>query len=348
LEERAFSDFFARLTNEVARAALRAQLSNRFPVASFLPINLVIGRATNGPAVYEKVRLAYTNYNSNPLFLELERRGYVSTPLYSLTYYTNLSFTEYLPASLNNCLWTNFIGHTNGRSTRIWSVRSHPTGWPSTPPQVVWNTNCLIWGMRGATAICPCWEGEESPGTKPLTALTRRHVYTRGHGMGPEGFFRNYAGKRVWFCGSDNRIFETRVLREVVRTRETSKRDYTILILKDDLPGFVQPLRVVADATRVAKYPLCDKAPYPLFMPEQTGNVSAGVPGLSVATWKGGDSGSPNFVPMPGELVFYGGRSTMGPAPEMQADMDELSRMEHLQPSAYQMQWVDLSSFPSY
>ena len=76
--------------------------------------------------------------------------------------------------------------------------------------------------------------------------------------------------------------------------------------------------------------------------------MSAEVPGMSVNTWKGGDSGSPNMLPMPGELVFCNGRSTSGPSPEMQADMDELCKLERLDAKEYQLQWVDLSSYPVY
>jgi hypothetical protein len=51
---------------------------------------------------------------------------------------------------------------------------------------------------------------------------------------------------------------------------------------------------------------------------------------------------------MPGELVFYSGRTTSGPTPEVQADMDELCRQEGLDPKGYQLQWADLSGYPSY
>jgi hypothetical protein len=54
------------------------------------------------------------------------------------------------------------------------------------------------------------------------------------------------------------------------------------------------------------------------------------------------------MLPLPGELVFYGGRSTTGPTPEMQADMDELCRLQKLDPRRYQMRWADLSKFPDY
>jgi hypothetical protein len=123
------------------------------------------------------------------------------------------------------------------------------------------------------------------------------------------------------------------------------KRDYTILLFDRDLPDSIMPMRVVSMTDLKAHYDTLAEGPCPLFMTEQSGNVSAQVPAFTLNIWKGGDSGSPNMLPMPGELVFYGGRSTSGPSAEMQADMDELCRRADLDPSRYQMQWGDLSSF---
>ena len=53
------------------------------------------------------------------------------------------------------------------------------------------------------------------------------------------------------------------------------------------------------------------------------------------------------MIPLPGELVFFSGRSTSGPTPAMQADMDELCRLEGLNPVKYQMRWVDLGKPPA-
>ena len=99
---------------------------------------------------------------------------------YSNSYsYTNLAFERFTPDSLQHLVWTNFLAHTNGRDMVIWSQRSHAAGWPTNPPIAKWNTNSLIWGMKGVTAISPCWMGEGAAGQVPLTALTRRHAYTR-------------------------------------------------------------------------------------------------------------------------------------------------------------------------
>ena len=159
-----------------------------------------------------------------------------------------------------------------------------------------------MWGMKGLTALSPCWEGEGNSGQVAVTALTRRHGYTRGHDMGLDGFTTNLAGRNVWFVTTKNTLAEVTVARSVVRTRGTSQRDYTILLFSQDLPPSIEPLRVMALANVMAKYPVCRGAPWPIFSTEQGGNVSAGVNGFVVNTWKGGDSGSPDMLPMPGEL----------------------------------------------
>jgi hypothetical protein len=284
----------------------------------------ILGWSTNGPAVFA---------------IQL------SSPTNSLT---NTVFDHYLPESLHNLVWTNFVTHTNGRSVAIWSLRSHPTGWPTTAPIVAWNTNCLMWGMKGLTALSPCWEEEGSSGQVPVTALTRRHGYTRGHGMGAEGFTTNHTGNKVWFLTTNNTVVQTTVLRAVVRTWGGSKRDYTVLLFSDDLPISIEPIRVIEMTNVLAQYASCAGAPRPIFLTEQLGNVSASVPGFTVETWKGGDSGSPNMLPLPNELVFFGGRSTAGPSAEMQADIDALCVKQGLNKNNYQLQWVDLSGYPSY
>jgi len=261
---------------------------------------------------------------------------------------TNFNFDHFLPESLNQVVWTNFLAHTNGRTMPIWSTRMHPADWPTNPPVVVWNTNCLMWGMRGITALSPCWEMEGSPGQVPITALTRRHGYARGHGMGADGFNTRHGGKQVWFVTTNNIVITRKLARCVVRTMGGSGRDYTIFLFDEDLPPEIEPLTVASPSKVFSKYANPPVAPWLLFFTEQSGSVSAMLPGWYLNITKPGDSGSPNLLPLPGQLVFMSGRTTSGPSPEMQADMDELCRLEGLSPKDYQMQWADLGEYPSY
>lgn len=166
--------------------------------------------------------------------------------------------------------------------------------------------------------------------------------------MGEDGFSTNYSGRKVWFVNARNELVTVKIERQVVRIGGNPRRDYTIFLFDQDLPAGIEPMSVAQVTNVLAKYLGLPGAPAPLFKTEQGGHVSAEIPGFTVPTWKGGDSGSPDMLPLPGELVFVGGRSTTGPTPEMQADMDELCRQQKLDSKRYQMRWADLSEFPNF
>jgi hypothetical protein len=323
----------------------------------------LIGWTTNGPAVYRTYgrvtqvvpgpAVVYRPFSESlPMELRREMMLFRAAANFVPVMQKENVFDHFLPASLNHVVWTNFTAHTNGRNTLIWRVRSHPDGWPARAPKVEWNPSSLLWGMKGFTALSPCWAMEGNSGQVPITALTRRHGYARGHDMGGDRVGTNYAGKKVWFVTAQNGVIEMTAEREIVRTAQASGRDYTIILFNADLPDTIEPMRVVSSAAVLAPhhsiYTIYPGAPCPVFATEQTGYVSAGIPGFTLDVNKGGDSGSPNMIPMPGELVFFNGRSTSAASPEMQADMDTLSRLSGLDPAKYQLQWVDLSAYPSY
>jgi len=291
----------------------------------------LLGWLTNGPAVYSRNSLVLTKEEEakvNPLLLPLR---------------TNL-FVGFQESSMNHAVWTNFLCTTNGKTTPIWEERQHPAKWPAEPPKVRWNQQSLVWGLKGMTAMSPCWENDV-----PLTALTRRHVYGRGHGMGPQGSRTQYAGKKVWFLSAGNSLIEVRMKREVIRTYAGGGNgDYGIILLDRDLPACIEPMSVASQEVLAKKYSQRPDAPWIVFQSEQLGHINTGHPGLTVNAWKGGDSGSPDMVPLPGELVLFGGRGTSGPSSQMQADMDALSKLEGLDPKQYQLRWKDLSAYPDY
>jgi len=304
----------------------------------------LVGLATNGPAVFRTYdwhaapasSIEHSSPGTNPSAPSPTPR---STG-------TNFVFDHFLPASLSYAIWTNLLARTNGRTTQIWSERTHPAGWPAKRPIAKWDTNNLMWGMAGLTALSPCWEREGSSGQAPVTALTRRHGYARGHSMGEPGFHEGIAGKKVWFLDKDNQWAEVKVLREVIRVG--NGRDYTLLLFDRDLPPSIEPAQVASFTNVLAKYPPIPGAPRCLLKTEQSGRVSADLPGFTVNSWKAGDSGSPDLLPLGNQLVFTNGRSTSGPTRKMQADMDELCRQARVDPKPYQMLWADLSGFPAY
>src|ERR1043166_5565473 len=166
-----------------------------------------LGWHTNGPAICRIYQFTMTSTFTNAGGKIIHRP--VSR---NFTDSTNFVFDHFIPESLHFQVWTNLIGRTNGRTTRIWSVRTHPDGWPKTPPIVTWDTNGLMWGMKGLTALSPCWEIEGAPGQVPVTALTRRHGYARGHSLGPPGFSDAFRGRKVWFVTTNNAMIQATVI----------------------------------------------------------------------------------------------------------------------------------------
>jgi hypothetical protein len=318
------------------------------------PTTNYLGWATNGPALVELFCVTTPSGITNPFRSPTMATNPEMLRLFPPVYrHTNNVFREFRPESLNYVIWTNFLTLTNGHDLSIWLERRHADGWPTNKPLARWNTNSVIWSMKGLTALSPCWQGEGSPGQVPLTALTRRHAYTRGHGIGPEGPNTYLAGNKAWFLTRGNRLVEAVVKRHVTRASWGTNgvyRDYTIVLFERDLPESIEPMMVATFAEVLSGYPFPTKVnwPHPIFQTEQGGYVSTGIEPLVVNTWKGGDSGSPNMIPLPGELVFFGGRSTSGPSLEMQEDMDTLCRLEGLDPKKYQLRHVDLSKYPGY
>jgi hypothetical protein len=256
------------------------------------------------------------------------------------------AFAGFVAGSLAEAVWAGF--HTNGRSTNLWEFWQLPAGWPTNPPVLRWNTNSLIWGWKGMTAISQVCEGMGAFGQGQITALTPRHAYLRGHSMGPSGLHPEKIGRRVWFCTRDNQVIERKAQLLVVRGRDVlTQGDYSIVLFDADLPAAIEPMRVADSAKVWRKYLFGDLSHKPVFMTLQEGCVSARIAEWTVPI-RGGDSGAPVMLPLPGELVFFGGITTSPPSAEMQADMDMLSRRAGLDPRRYQMQWVNLDAYPDF
>ena len=303
------------------------------------------GWSNAGPAMF-----ALSNYVSTN-FIILGRRGpgtnvgaAQARPL-SVRRGTNASFQRFIPESLSHLVWTNFLAHTN-RETPMFAFADRKVR----PPVFAWNTNCWVWGRRGLTGCSPMskaetWKGN-APGQIAITALTRRHGYTRGHAMGGENS-QCLVGVKVWFVTASNTVVERAITAQQTRFSGEPLRDYTLVIFNTDLPASIEPLRV-AGTNYWGRYPWLPGTPHPMAMTEQGKTVQAGQVPFDASCTKGGDSGSPVMLPLPDELVLVGGITTSPPDRAMQEDMDALSRRAGLNPEKYQMKQLDLTRWPAY
>ena len=258
---------------------------------------------------------------------------------------------------LRFAVYTNFIALTNGRTTQLHSRFTREPGWPTNGlPSAEWHPQSLLQGWAGFNAMSICHQFEGSPGQVRITMLTRRHGYARGHSMGnvPGVVLTNRAGMKCWFLTTNNLLVEAEIAASLIRfpwngsgdlPRETN--DWCLILFKKDLPPGIPSVPVISQPDFLAYYPSAPSNV--MFYVEQGGHCGAqsnpGIGGIfpqfSVNGWKGGDSGSPNFLPMPDRtLVLAGGRGTSFASPEMQADLDALTRWAGLRTNDYQLHWV--------
>ncbi|HYT20924.1 MAG TPA: hypothetical protein VEW05_11930 [Candidatus Polarisedimenticolia bacterium] len=240
-------------------------------------------------------------------------------------------------------IWTNYIAHTNSKSSSLWTTYSHPI--ITNAPSLAWNTNCLLYGMTGFTAISQAnsFQGNLAP----VTALTKRHGYTAGHVIAAPGSdgFNGHADTKVWFCTAFNQVVE--MTNVIAYVRYTNGYDYTIFIFTEDLTNTITPLSVMNPPGSIGVQ----------FTTSHYGWMSANMPPFYFGetskppfneqnTSQNGDSGSPNMIPMPdGSLVFMYGTSTSGPSVQMQKDMDFLCTNTtfnlNLNITNYQLNWYN-------
>ena len=106
--------------------------------------------------------------------------------VYSASYSTNTP--DVLLAVLDDLrwgMWTNWIapGYTNNMTTQIMISTNYY------PPEWLWANPSLIYNKAGFTGLSMCHDRQGATGQTPITALTDRIGYCRGHGVaGPEDF----------------------------------------------------------------------------------------------------------------------------------------------------------------
>ena len=145
----------------------------------------------------------------------------------------------------------------------------------------------------------------------PVTLLTRRHGYTRGHGRGTNGLRTDIiAGSKVWFCTASNTVVEMTVAADLVRVESVdgNNYDYSVVVFTQDVPASVSPISVMSLAELEIYYWNTPDLPYMFLGTEQGGHCAANVPPFVFDISKGGDSGSPNLIPSPeNKLIMFSG-----------------------------------------
>jgi hypothetical protein len=267
-----------------------------------------------------------------------------------------------LPGGGNVWDWvrTNIIAHTNGRVTAYYTTNN----WTSltTAPQVTRNTNSLIFGAVGFTAITThntMVGAAAAHGQIQACALTKRHAIWRGHGAGAMGTIVTNGTQKLFFVTSNNVPVQVTVRGQIGFSCCDGPtigmgRDYTIAVFSSDLPDTIEPVSILPWTQFTAYFPLTNYAQYAWFDSCQhnvTTAIMSGGGGFSTHnTWVGGDSGSPKFIPLPHatrrfELAIFALISGSPMQDDVIGRIDELSTWAGLNPALYPPTLIDIPTY---
>jgi len=233
----------------------------------------------------------------------------------------------------------------------------------------VWNTNSALWGKRGLTSWSPIHTyGLTNFSTDVLvTALTRRHIYSRGHSSGSDGYYSYNVtnGEYYYFYTTNNQMIVRRALNKITRI-SSGKGDYTITVLDSDLPTTIDTMAQTIQYSMDTNTPYAGTGDFSVKVAyggayshpsTQLGFCQHGYIGYVAGDRYGvtnffphgmfvpGDSGNPNFYVIGNELAMTSGRTTTGYNIFMQQDIDALSATNGMDPALYQPRFVDVLKF---
>jgi hypothetical protein len=248
------------------------------------------------------------------------------------------------PVPIIERMWAEWLAQTNaqpGRSRFDTADRERP----------IYYTNSLYYGLKGFTAIG--YNGSTNSYGVPVTALTRRHIYWRGHDSGQYGWNMTYTNRLAQFVTAGNTLLKLRVAAAIVRGGQYGSPqftnngvaistnwfgDYSVGILAEDLPADVEPMAMVSygqqNAVAATAGPPWGTTHWPPGIGTEQSNYVG--PFNEPNLYKSGDSGSPNMWILDGTLWMTGGRTTSGWTTNMQADLDALATWAGLDPADYQ------------
>jgi len=240
--------------------------------------------------------LLYTLQNTSAVY-KVSVQG-TSTP-YSASTYRYYVLKDYHPSSFIYTAAQEAWRLTNSiRDQYLW------TSW--TPTNWAWNTNCILFDVKGFTGMS---QTADDNGGFPWkwTLLSKRIAYSSGHVYGnPTGL----VGKNIYFVARDG----TRYAAQVTATRGayTASTDHALVLFSQDVPDSIEPV-IVGLYSNVYQHFVFSSSiqqfTQPIFRTCQHGQVGL----FTDQNWKskdhpfhvGGDSGNPIFVIITNSLVNW-------------------------------------------
>jgi hypothetical protein len=310
------------------------------------------------------IRTAWKASGANALMVEVLQADGLNRSSTGVSRATNArgsvsrtNFTGFVPGSLPEACWTNYLAKTNSKVQQLWGTYILPSGWPTNYvdlPTLAWSKDCVIHGVTGQTAISQCNTMQGARGQLPMTALTPRHLLTRGHGFGTNGV-GPLLGVKIYFCTTSNTVVEAVTTNKFTYAggygfgADGTNLDFTIVGLMADLPDSITPLRVINYTNKDRRFPKDGVSPIPRLSTRQGGKVDCGWKSGLETDVAGGDSGSPAFLWIGNEIFLYGGISSeLAPIPTAQFAVDAISTALGLNTNSYQLRYLDISSYPTY
>ena len=277
--------------------------------------------------------------------------------------------------SLSNVMWTNYIRLTTTRQNTTWSNYYFPPDWsradggwvarplPTNNPVFVWNTNSIVYGQTGWTAIGQCNTMQDTIQNgalllSPWIAKGAHHISWASNGVVtvtiPSG--GTYAGQREYFWDATNGVAVATIAAVISRYDEFNGDDYSLMIFSSAVPSSIPPMRVAERKTLTKKLgydPLGYNnagSPACVFLENQFNQITSmptvGHGGFHFAA---GDSGEPFFIILPEGIVTFAVLSASVSSWEhVQADCNRLARHMGIPTNQVQLHWADLSRYPDF
>ncbi len=272
----------------------------------------------------------------------------------------------FFPAnSLGYALETNYTRATNGKvnytnTYQVWNDLPW-TGYAWNNTNIAryrLNTNSVIYGKRGATAISVAQFGGTA---NRMCLITRRHAVGAGHYGGVTN------GLVVYFMGTNGLVHAMTTSNTWVEPIDANGRwlpgfeNREIVTFTQDVPADVEPMKLaspllsgqagVGGLVEHLLPPITgNRFPAILFVCQHgyCGRLLQAHPGGGAIGINGGDSGSPGFMLLGDECVNIGGISMGYPTTNMLVRINALTRSLGLNTNNYQPWFVSLTNFPKW